>query len=778
MTDDGALSADSEKALAAAIAHREAGEYEAAEALFREIVERGDADAATFAHFAHSLSLAGREEAAREALGKALALDPKQPVALRNSARQLLQAGDRAAAHAAAEAALAGAPADPLNKLALAATLEGGPENERAQALVEEVVAEAPDLAEGYFSRASLRLRQGRTQDADADLNKALALKPHLATGWRLLAELRRRARDLPGCLAALEKYLALAPKDAAARYMLGVAKLSAGEPAGAEAAFRLANEPKPVPPALEGLGAALLAQDKAAEAEEPFSAWATLEPQNPKPLLGLTAALLRLRRFDDAEQAAAKALALEPGSADANNKRGLALGELGRSLEAEQHFERAVQSDPAFTDAHYNLVGAQLLLGRGEQAVAHLEKAPPAIQESPALLTIYANALSAVGRSQDAAAALRRLIAAQPGNGVAHRLLAAETRYEPDTPHLAEMRRVAERGDLDQGDRLDLDFALGKALEDVGEYEQAFAHLKAANAAMRKTLRYDSHQDRTQTTVILDYFGKSGLAEHAVKAPVEPRPIFLIGMPRSGTTLVEQILASHPQVYGAGEVEELGRLVHRRFFDSTGASASDGGPTELFRSISDGYADVLRKLAQESPAATDRNIGNYRYVGFIKMAFPNAVIVEIDRDPRATFASIYKNRFSAGGVGFAYDVQEIISKYQDYVETMRFWRRMFPDAIHRLRYEDLIADQEGQTRRLLTQCELEWDEACLKFYESRRTVVTRSKTQVRQPINTGSVSAWKRFEPWLGDAFARLAALDERGEEPSASHTAPKTVH
>ncbi len=311
------------------------------------------------------------------------------------------------------------------------------------------------------------------------------------------------------------------------------------------------------------------------------------------------------------------------------------------------------------------------------------------------------------------------------------------------------------------------LDFALGKAYADLKEYERSFKHLLAANAAKRTTAAYDEQAtfaffDRIERT-----FSPELMAAKAGGGAPSDRPIFVLGMPRSGTTLVEQVLASHPAVHGAGELTIFREAVQAaappaRLYPDFVPALDEAA----IGRIGTEYIKRLGARAQQGERVTDKLPSNFLYVGLIHLALPNAVIIHTVRNPIDTCISCFSKLFKPGEQLFSYDLGELGRYYRRYQQLMEHWRRVLPPGrILDVTYEDVVADLEGQARRILAHCGLPWDERCLAFHETDRPVRTASAMQVRQPIYSSAVERWRVYEEFLGPLLTALGANAAAGK-------------
>jgi hypothetical protein len=301
--------------------------------------------------------------------------------------------------------------------------------------------------------------------------------------------------------------------------------------------------------------------------------------------------------------------------------------------------------------------------------------------------------------------------------------------------------------------DQIDLGFALGKIYEDLGDYNKSFKFISEANQLKRKSYEYSIQDDRVYFQRIKKVFSPDFLASHAGSGNKDRTPIFIVGMPRSGTTLVEQILASHPMVFGAGELTvlvELAENVCRKGGTRTKyPECLSGFDADAFAEMGTDYLERVREFSQDATYITDKLPHNFLYVGLIKLILPNAKIIHCSRNPMDNCLSIFKTEFAVEHK-YAYDMVELGGYYNLNSDLMAYWNKVLPGFMYRLVYEDLVSDQQRQTRELLQFCSLPWDEACLNFDKTERRVRTASLVQVRQPIYKDSVELWKRYEMQL----------------------------
>jgi tetratricopeptide (TPR) repeat protein len=457
-----------------------------------------------------------------------------------------------------------------------------------------------------------------------------------------------------------------------------------------------------------------------------------------------------------------------DPADAERWFAAGNAAFRQGDASQAAAAYERALALRPSHADAWLNLGAAYRRLDRIEDAAACARKVLDLRPDDPRALNNLANALSALGRLQDAARCYRRALELRPDDAEALYNLISQQPPNDGSPEakadFALLRRqTAALERFTPAQQSALLFALGKALDARGEPDAAFDSLIRANALHRSALEFDIAAAERLAAAIAGRFDPALFARLRGAGLPSQRPVFVVGMPRSGTTLVEQILAAHPSVHGAGETGILPALVSRlRGPQGTGfpAVASELSGADL-RSLAQAFLGALDSLGQGKARVTDKTIGNFELLGLIHLCLPGAPIIHCRRDARDVCVSCFSTRFS-GGHDYAYDLRELGRYWRLYDGLMAHWRSVLPPGrILEVDYETLVEDLEGSARRLVSHLGLPWDDACLSFHESTRTVSTASFAQVRRPIYQASVGRWRRHADRLGPL---LEALGEPG--------------
>lgn len=490
-------------------------------------------------------------------------------------------------------------------------------------------------------------------------------------------------------------------------------------------------------------LGASLLMAGRTGEALVPVQNAARLLPGDAEARHDLGIVLHALGRQEEAESSLRRATELRPGFAEAHGNLGNMLWSLGRMKEAESSLRQAIQLRPGFALAHNNLGNVLRAQGRQEAARAHYVRATELMPDHAEAHANLATALQDMGRLEEAEAHYLRAIEIAPNHAEYYRCVADLKSCTFEDVFVPQLRRLLE-ADRDETNRMHACFALAKVCEDMGELDEAFMLYEEGNRSRKKQLDYDVERDCELFARIRSAFE---ICPEMEPVPIGgAKPILIAGMPRSGTSLVEQILSSHSMVHGAGELETLGRLAGGHFEQDDAAAKIASGYFEEIIELSHGHSHVADKMPQ-----------NFQWLGFLLQANPEVRVVHVMRDPMATGWSIFKQYFPAQELGFAFDLHDIGCYYGLYRDLMAFWRERFPGRIYDLDYEQLTENQEEETRKLVEYCGLPWEAACLEFEKNDRAVKTASFAQVRRKMYKGSSKAWKKFEKHLDPLKAAL---------------------
>jgi tetratricopeptide (TPR) repeat protein len=651
---------------------------------------------------------------------------------------------------------------------------------ERAAESFGRATALNPKFADAHNDLGQVLLRLGRTDAAIASCRRALALRPRFAAALGNLANAERARGALAAAIAGYRRVIELEPGLAEAHRNLGSALLEAGETEAAIGSLERAVELRPeFAGAVAQLARALTVVGRGAEAIPHYDRLLARDPRA-ETLDEYAALLAGLGRYEVSASCYRDLLTRVPGNGRLHANLGHVLHCLGDFRAAVDHCRVAIELEPQLPEAHLHLGNSLLALNALHEADgayrAGLEVAP----DHAALHTARAMAERAVGRLADAEASTRRALALRPDAAdtlallgsiaidhgrfdEAEELLRKALAIDPELPEalasLAALRkmsaadgpwrdaaeRVLARG-LPVAHAINLHHALGKYYDDLDERSAAFQHHRTGNElARRSRLRYDRAEMTQLVTRILAAFDRNALAALLPAGIASDLPVFVVGMPRSGTSLTEQILASHPEVHGAGE------LLYWIF----AADAESAAPLEqraaTIYELGRAYLEGLRAQAPDASRVVDKLPVNFRHIGLIHAALPGARFIHLERNSLDTCLSIYFQGFSAAHP-YATDFGDLAHYYHEYRRLMTHWRSVLPPrTLLDVRYEDLVDDPEVWSRRMLAHIGLPWDPRCLEFHRTDRPVLTASNWQVRQPISKGSVGRWRRYEQFIG---------------------------
>ena len=476
----------------------------------------------------------------------------------------------------------------------------------------------------------------------------------------------------------------------------------------------------------------------------------------------------MKLDVLDDAEILLAAALELAPDYHAARHDYAIVLLQRHKHAQSLQEIERLLKVEPNNRGFRVTHASAYVGLGQHEHAIGIYRDILAETPRAPDIHLSVAHALKTLGKQQDAINSYRTAIDCRPSYGDAYWSLANLKTYRFPEDDIARMRAQEQSAEIPLEDRFHLCFALGKALEDRGEYAESFQYYERGNALKKEQTRFRieplERNTRLQKQVCTREFFE---ARRGVGHPSE-EPIFIVGLPRAGSTLLEQILASHSQVEGTLELPDILRMVA----DLQGRDPDTANPrypgvlagmdADAFRRLGEKYLNDTRIYRTDKPRFIDKMPNNFRHVGLMHLVLPNARIIDARREPMACCFSNFKQLF-ASGQEFTYSMEDIARYYRTYVEIMHHWDEALPGRVLRVQHEDVVEDLEGSVRRLLDFCGLQFEPACLEFYKNERSVRTASSEQVRRPIFKEGLDQWRNFEPWLGPLQGHLGELVSR---------------
>ncbi len=598
-------------------------------------------------------------------------------------------------------------------------------------------------------------LKMGRTGKAEKALRQAIELAPSFAKPKEDLGYLLVQSGRYGEAVPVLEDSTRLDPKSEQGFMSLGRALAKLGRGAEADKAFEAAFEINPTRKRL-ALAADHHRAGRLDEAEKLYRALLKDSPSNVDALRLLSGVLARTNREDEAEVMLRRAIELAPDFVHALVDLGQLLNDQHRVLEASEMLQRAVAIEPDRPRIHHLLASALTPLGRTEEALQEYRRVLELRPDHAGALLGIGHTLKTIGQQEEAVEAYRNCIRIRPDNGESYWSLANLKTYKLTRQDIEDMQATLRQSvEIPEESRVNFLFALAKASEDQGDFEAAWNYYAEGNARQRELEHYDAVQTEVMNDDIIEVFNAEFLEQQSGLGCPDPSPIFVIGLPRSGSTLLEQILASHSMVEGTAELPYMGRVAaslnHNRADGVNFPFAVRELGAAHFTTMGESYlkkAELHRSAGK--PRFIDKMPNNFPNVGLMHLVLPNAKIIDARRYPIDSTFSCFRQLF-ARGQPFVYDLVDIGEYYLEYQRLMDHWHEVLPGRILTVQYEDMVTDTERQVRRLLEYCELPWEDACLRFYETDRPVRTASSEQVRKPMYTSSVHHWRNFEQHLG---------------------------
>src|SRR6056297_289611 len=645
--------------------------------------------------------------------------------------------------------------------------LNGG-DAEGAIAVCREALAEDPDDINFTALMGAVLLKSRRLDEAEEQLRRAIALAPSFAKPHEDLGLLLLQQRRSEEAEAVLRRAVTLDPDLEQAHFQLGRALLANGKSDEADEAFERCFALNPEKGRLAE-AARLHRSGKVEDAERLYRRVLKDNPKNVTALRLLGVIAMQSGHPENAEELLSKAVRLAPDFTGAIIDLGRLHQDQNRLAEAIECFEKAVETDPRSSHAHFLLAAALAPAARTAAAAAAYRRAIELKPEHAGAWLGLGHTLQTLGRQPEAIEAYRECIRLKPANGESWWSLANLKTYPLGDEDIRAMEAALETPDLNEQSEVNFLFALAKAWEDRKDYGRAWHYYDKGNRRQRMRENYDPVQTEVNNDAIVEVFTEEFLAVNEGIGCDDPAPIFIVGLPRSGSTLIEQILASHSQVEGTAELPYLGR-----------------GATNLNRNRADGvnYPQAVRELkgpnfealgrrylehaslhrVEGLPRFIDKMPNNFPNVGFAHLILPRAKIIDARRHPMDSCLSCYRQLFARGQT-FTYDLTEIGEYFLQYQRMMDHWHAVLPGRVLTVQYEELVSDFDNQVRRLLDYCELPWEDACLNFHETERPVRTASSEQVRQPIYQDAVGYWRRYECHLDELAEVLAPVLGRYE-------------
>jgi tetratricopeptide (TPR) repeat protein len=637
---------------------------------------------------------------------------------------------------------------------------------DEAAGALRQAIAIKPDLSQAHCNLSTVLREQGKMDEAVASAHAALRSGAANAEAHINLGVLLCDQRKFDEGAAAFARALAINPNSAPAHFNLGHALREQGKLAEAGAAYREVIRIAPrSAEAYSCLGALLHEEGRLDEAVAACQSAIRLKPNFAEAYYNLAIALAAQKRFGHAASAYRKAIEIRPDYAEAHSALGTALRAWGKLDDAIAAYRRTIALKPDYAEAHCNLGRALHDQGKSQEAIDALRHGLLLDGSSAEAHNSLGLVLRAVGKLPEGRAAVGEAVRLAPSSAKYRRHLSEMIRFGDGDGHLVDLERLlGEAGTLALGERTDLHFALGKAYDDLERHAEAAQQWLQGNALKRREVSYDPAAVDEVFERIRTVFAEDWLEVRQGAGHPSANPVFIIGMPRSGTTLVEQILASHPQVFGGGEMKYFGDAIGETE-EERDAHYPDVASTMTGSDFVDlGERYLTQSLRLALPGAlhvTDKMPSNFLFAGLIHLSLPNAPIIHTVRDPIDTCLSCFSKLFT-GELNYTYDLAELGRYYRQYQLLMAHWKRVLPvGRILDVGYEELVEDVEGQARRIVAHCGLDWDARCLSFQDSDRPVRTASATQVRQPVYKSSVGRWRPYRAFLAPLLHELGVAN-----------------
>lgn len=624
----------------------------------------------------------------------------------------------------------------------------------RAEEVCREYLLLNPGSAEHLRLLGHALMKQNRLVEAEQQVRFGLSLEPDSPLLHEDLGSVLAMQKRYDDAITCFEKAIQLEPNLPLARKKLGQALAALGRGREADAAFEEYFERDP-DKGVVALGAQHLKAGRKDEAIEAFRDALKQNPDNVDALRYLAGVYLRDKEhLSDAEAMLRRATQIAPDFTTAWLMLGAVLHERNRSMETIDCYRRAVQLEPDNAGAWGALGNAYGFAGYPEKGAEAYAKSVALDPNLPAMQMGYAHVLKSLGDQAGALCAYRAAIRAKPDFGEVYWSMANLKIFTFEEAEVAAMEEQLKRDDLTGSADIHFRFALGKAYEDKRDYDSAWRHYDSGNKRQRMQVSHDPQAMEIRQEQIAEVFSREFLEEHAGNGFDAADPIFIVGLPRSGSTLIEQILASHSQVEGTAELSNLSKLA---------ASIGRYRPDRLqyprtvkdlrkkdWRAYGQQYIDETRRhRLTDKPFFTDKLPNNFPHVGLLHLILPNAKVINARRHPLDSCLGGYKQLFGKGQ-NFTYDMVDLAEYYKQYHNTMQHWHTVLPGKVLDVHYEETVTDLEGQVRRILEHCGLPFEEACVHFHETARAVQTASSEQVRQPIFREGLGKWRRYEKYL----------------------------
>ena len=713
-----------------------------------------DAEAARMIDQAQALLDANRVAEAKTLYQAICARDPRNAEAFFMLGAINGETGQLDEAVRSLEKAIALQPDDADAHYTLGSVLKAQGEPQAALAHAERAVALAPDYAEAWLLFATSSALLGKMEAAETGCHKAIELGLSSPDVYLTLGDTCRAQGKLPEAREHLETAVRLEPDHAEAWLLLGAVQGMLGNYHSAEASSRHVVGLQPDnADAHKNLGNALKDQGRYDTAISSYQKALELQPENADAWLGLGTCYLSVAGPKEAEACYRKAVELGPESVDACLFLGRSLRLQGKFEDAEKYCRHALALAPGIASVYKELGDALLAQGKPDDALASYQEALRIAPNDPATIAGKAAVYERRGAFTESLETIQPCLELDPPEcGIVSTFARLSRHFDHQSHAISLITRLLARPAIGRFDRAQLHFRLGNLYDETGDHEQAFEHIQAGNELAAQC--YDPAVDEKYVDDLFSSYTTTSMAKLPRASCWSERPVFIVGMPRSGTSLVEQILATHPQVFGAGELDDI-----RRFSENLPALLGGGAPyprcveaitQDVVDGLSKEYLRKLDRLGGDAERVTDKMPHNFLHLGLIELLFPRARIIHCVRDPLDTCLSCYFRSF-AGHLPYKYNLAHLGEFYRQYQRLMQHWKAVLHLSVMDVRYEELVENPEALSRSLVEFCGLDWDERCLRFYEAKRFVRTASYDQVRQPIYKQAVGRWRKYQEHLG---------------------------
>jgi len=633
-----------------------------------------------------------------------------------------------------------------------------------AAALCRQVIARDPSDVNFIALLGAILLRMNENEEALQVLQRAVNIAPGFPKAQEDLGTVLLNMKRHEEAAKHLLKATQLDDKNADALFKLGGALKAIGRIDDAEQALKRSIELSPQKGKL-AQAAELFIQRKFREAEQIAKQLLQENPRDINAAILLARIAIDAGCYDDAEVILRKIVQIAPSFIEAWHDLSTALREQDKLMEAVEVLDRAIQLDSNNAASHHLHASALAMTAKPEQAALAYKRAIELNPNVPKAYLGLGHVLKTVGKQEEGIAAYRKAMQLHPNLAEAHYSLSNLKTFRFTDEEIDDMRYRLEHEPLTDQSKVHFAFSLAKAYEDANDYDQAFEYYARANDANRQAIAYDPVQNEVMNSNIRKVFNAALFEQYRgqVMGCQDAAPIFILGLPRSGSTLLEQILASHSQVDGTSELPDLSLV---------SSSLTDGRPRgvaypeavldlspEAITALGEQYIERTRRHRADAVHFTDKMPNNFIHIGLIQLMLPNAKIIDARRHPLDSCMGCFKQHFAKGQT-FTYDLFELGEFYLEYHQMMQHWDEVLPGKVLHVQYEDVVADLETQVRRLLDFCELPFEDSCVNFHETERAVRTASSEQVRQPIYSRSVNSWQRFEKQLQPLISILEPI------------------